>query len=94
MEEYRQTNPLELHVNREIQAELQREALRHSMQAHLNAIYQLCVPQCIASPQPLTPQEQACLSACYKRSNTGLQSHLHSLLRTTDKAEVLDKADI
>ena len=94
MEEYRQTNPLELHVNREIQVELQREALRHSMHAHLNAIYQLCLPQCITSAQPLTLQEQSCLSACYKRSSTGLQSHLHSLLRTTERVEVSTKTDI
>ena len=56
MEDYRQTNPLELHVNREIQAELQRESLRHTMHAHLNAVYQYCVGECINNVKSLSEE--------------------------------------
>lgn len=42
MEEYRQTNQLELHVNTEIQAELMREHLTKTLHSYLNALYQQC----------------------------------------------------
>jgi hypothetical protein len=42
MEEYRQTNQLELHVNQEIQAELMREHLTKTIHGYLNVLYQQC----------------------------------------------------
>ena len=80
MEEYRQTNPLELHVNREIQAELHRETLSHTLHAHLNAVYQYCAGECINHVKEMTIEEKKCLSICYGKMNDAHQRHINSLI--------------
>jgi hypothetical protein len=80
MEEYRQTNQLELHVNNEIQAELQRETTRQTMHSHLYAVYRVCSSECIGRSEALSAKERNCLNSCYTRLNEAQYVYMKALL--------------
>ena len=80
MEEFRQTNQLELHVNQEIQAELMREHLSKTIQSQTHVLYQFCTNECLKDANPLSTAEKTCLTRCHGRFNTAYRAHLHSLI--------------
>jgi hypothetical protein len=80
MEEYRQTNQLELHVNGEVRAELLRESLSQTLHSHLQSVYETCTAQCILTPTPLSQREVECMLSCYAKANQAHHAHLKALL--------------
>jgi hypothetical protein len=66
-------------VNRELQAELRREHLLATFNAHLASLHRHCTRHCFRPGGTRTAEEETCLGNCYGRLNSALQKHLQSL---------------